>query len=100
MSPKYTRANCYLTVVWIISIARWYVSCSFFSPNDIRVSSYVPKCIVNAVLSRYLGAIRILQYPEFASRILKTFAYPRLSIHSYILEIGYASRLVIALMRW
>ena len=43
ISSRYTRANCHLTMVKIVSMARWYVAGAFISPNSIRVNTYVPK---------------------------------------------------------
>ena len=42
-------------------------------PNGMHVKTYVPKYVVNVLLSLSFGAIRICEYPEFASRVLKTF---------------------------
>ena len=80
-------------------MARWYIVDAFFSLNGIHLNEYMPKCMVAVVLSQSLGVIRNRLYPEFASKVLKTFLYPRLCILSSILDIEFASRIVMALMR-
>ena len=96
MSFKYTRANCYFTVVRIVAMVRWYVAGAFFSPHGMRVNAYIPRCVVSVVSSRYFDAIKICQYPELTLRVMKIFASLQLSIHSSILGIGYESRTVMA----
>ena len=97
MSSRYTRANCHLTMVSIVSIALWYIAGAFLSPRGIRVNVYVPKCKENVVFSMSIGAIVICQYPELASRVLKIRASSRLSMCSFILGTEYAFRIVMAL---
>ena len=91
--------KCYFSVVRSVSMARRYVAGALFCPNGMRFYSYVSKFVVNFVLSRPLDAKRIYQYPKLESRVLKTFASPRLSINSSILGIWYASRTVMAFRR-
>ena len=69
------------------------------SPNCILVRAHVPTYIVNTGVSLYFGAIKIFQHPEQASTVLRTFAPHMLSIHSSILEIGYASLTVVEFKR-
>ena len=51
MLSGYTRANCRLTVVRIVSIALCNVVDAFLSQKSMRVNAYVPKCVVNVALS-------------------------------------------------
>ena len=74
MSTKYTKANCHQNVVRIVSIDGQYVAGAVFSPSGMYENAYVLKCVENVVLPRSFSAIRIIQYPELASRVLKTFA--------------------------
>ena len=65
---KYMRESCHFCMVMIISISRWYVVDTFFSPNNVRVEACVPEYVMNPILLRSLDAIRICKYPELASR--------------------------------
>ena len=51
--------NSCFTVLCIVSIASCYVTHTFFSNNGIYVKAYVPKCVVDIVLSGSLRAIEI-----------------------------------------
>ena len=93
------EASCNITVVKIVPMARWYVADAFFSQKDMRVNAYVLTLVVKVILSRSFRATRICQYSEFASRVLKIFASPRLSMRLCILRIEYALRAVMALGR-
>ena len=79
--------------VRVLHNTRWYVPGAFFSPNGMRVDAFVPKCVVNLTVSRPFGVVKICEYLELESRVLKIRASPRPSIHSSILGIGYASRI-------
>ena len=79
------KASFKLSVVKLVSVARWYVAIVFLSLNDMRVNAYTPKFVMNVVLSRSLSMIKICHLLELAPRVLKTFVSPRLSMYSSIL---------------
>lgn len=61
---------------------------AFFKPNSILTNLYIPEWQMNVVFSWSEGLTGTFQYPQFASRVEKTSASQRESIHSSIIGMG------------
>lgn len=92
MLYRYTKGNCYFTVLRVTSIGRWNVNNVLFNPNSVLVNSNSTWCDTNVTFHQSLLAIWTGQFPPLASNVEKIIASPNKSDLLFIRETGYVSR--------
>lgn len=77
LSSTYRKDVCHVTGAGITFVACWNLPCTFLSPTVIRVNRYKQWWGVKVGLSLSLFLLFIALYPLLASKVKKTFRFPK-----------------------